>query len=160
ADLQVIPTLGTAACVPVWLTDVILKSLAKDKNQRFSSAAEVASILEAGGRENGSPSGAKGEVVSPKKGARGLGAVIPVPVRLSGLPRGHYVWLAVERGGACWPKEPGIEGHESMWQGVIHEGGPPRARFSLSLWLVDPVGDSMIRKWFETAPGLGYPPLG
>jgi len=36
------------AAIPEWLSDIVLRALAKDREQRFASAADLATALEAG----------------------------------------------------------------------------------------------------------------
>ncbi len=106
-----------------------------------------------------SQTSSNGEIRLPAIGAKRLPRPYPTRVLLSGIPDGHHVWLAVERDGQFWPKEPSAPPRAREWETVVHEGGPANKEFALSLWLVTPEVDEAIRVWFGSAGAHGWPPI-
>ncbi len=100
-----------------------------------------------------------GEIRLPAPKAKRLTRPFPARVLLSGIPDDQHAWLAVERAGQFWPKEPSAPAGAGEWETVVHEGGRPDHPFSLSLWLVPPEGDAAIRAWFDSAGARGWPPI-
>ncbi len=140
------------------LAAVALRLLHADRDRRYVTATNV---LDALLEEAATPMTLSGEILWPTGGTRGLPRPIPVRLRLSGVPTGHRVWLAVERHGLIWPKEPDVPPQARVWEGDIyaHEGGPRDVQFSLSLWLVPQSGHEAIRDWFGWAGRFDWPGL-
>ncbi len=140
------------------LVAVALRLLREDRDERYVTAEDVVDALLEG---TAATMNLSGEILWPTGGTRGLPRPIPVRLRLSGVPAGHRVWLAVERRGQIWPKEPDVPARARVWEGDIsaHEGGPSDDPFTLSLWLVPESGHQAIRDWFGWAGRFGWPGL-
>jgi serine/threonine protein kinase len=143
------------------LRQVITGLLKVDPSARIQSAAEVAAILIGthASPPDPPPPAPKGKILSPSAGAQNLSRAFRARVEVSGVPPGHHLWLTVERDGGCWPKKPEVRPAGGTVEQVVHEGGPARVDFDLSLWLVPEGEHQQILDWFSSAASLGWLPL-
>lgn len=90
-----------------------------------------------------------GSIQTPVEGSR-VGREFTVAGRLSNIPAGDHIWLAVQVGNLLYPKEPGIEPTGERFSEQIVEGGsPPGGRFSLLLLRVDEEGQASVESWLS-----------
>ena len=82
---------------------------------------------------------------------------------LSGIPKDHFVWLAIQVNDLLWPKRQIAAISGESWVQQIYEGGTTRT-FSLVLLLVNDEGQRSIENWVDQGettgdwPGLAHIP--
>lgn len=93
------------------------------------------------------------------------GSVVESSFRCSGrvrrYRRGTNLWLVVERGDQCWPKEGHIlpDAKTGKWDAAVFEDGEA-GRFDLTLYAVSQSADERIQRWLEAGRATGrYPGL-
>lgn len=97
-----------------------------------------------------------GQIISPESGQE-VTSNIKVQGKLSGVPEGKHVWIAVKVGDLLWPKEPEINPGDRVWDVTIFEPSAGRS-FALVLLLVDENGNKQIYNWLERGRRFGdYP---